>query len=81
LDELLKPDAAADFDLTGFALPQRWTWIGPDAGLVVWDPLDRRDVQSGRQLFGNFSFQGIWRTGFDALRALDDDGDGQVADA
>jgi hypothetical protein len=32
-------------------------------------------------VIGKLQLQGIWRNGFDALRALDDDGDGQIADA
>jgi hypothetical protein len=46
--------------------------------LLVWDPLDQRTITSGRQLFGNYTFQIFWRNGYEALRALDDDGDGQL---
>jgi hypothetical protein len=81
LAEMLAPDAAVEFDLRGFDLRERWTWVRPELGLLVWDPLDRREITSGRQLFGNATWQILWRNGYDALRALDDNGDGQIAGA
>ena len=79
--DLLAPERSVEFDLRGFGVTERWSWLKPDAGLLVWDPQDRRAITSGRQLFGNYTFQIFWRTGYDALRALDDDGDGQLTGA
>lgn len=79
LSELLAPETTVEFDLRGFGGCERWPWLRPDAGLLVWDPLDQRTITSGRQLFGSYSFQIFWGTGYDALRALDDDADGQLA--
>ncbi len=76
IDNLLAPDHLVEFDLRGFGVPELWPWLQPDAGLLVWDPEDRRDIRSGRQLFGNYTFQIFWPTGFDALAALDDNADG-----
>jgi len=43
---------------------------------LVWDPARRGDIISGQQLFGAYSFQIFRETGYDALAALDDDGNG-----
>jgi hypothetical protein len=80
LDELLAPERTVEFDLRGFGVAERWPWVKADAGLLVWDPQDRRTITSGRQLFGSYTFQLFWSTGYDALRALDDDADGQLTD-
>lgn len=79
LAELLAPERSVDFDLRGYGAPERWPWLKPEAGLLVWDPLDERTITSGRQLFGGYTFQIFRATGYDALRALDDDGDGELA--
>lgn len=42
----------------------------------VWDPKRTGRIHSGTQLFGSVTFLMFWRTGYDALAALDDDGDG-----
>jgi hypothetical protein len=76
LAEMLAPEAAVAFDLRGLGQPERWTWVRPGLGLLVWDPLDQRAITSGRQLFGNATWQVLWPDGYAALRALDDDGDG-----
>jgi hypothetical protein len=78
LAEMLAPEAAVEFDLRGLGGRERWTWVRPELGLLVWDPLDRRTITSGRQLFGNATWHIIWPDGYAALRTLDDDGDGQL---
>jgi hypothetical protein len=79
LDEHLQPAAAVEFDLTGLGLHSRWSWIQPDLALLVWDPLDRRTITSGQQLFGNYTWQIFWPTGYDALRVLDENEDGELS--
>jgi hypothetical protein len=81
LDELLAPQRVVEFDLRGFGMAEPWPWVNGDAGLLVWDPQDRRAITSGRQLFGSYTFQLFWATGYDALRALDDNADGQLTGA
>jgi hypothetical protein len=75
LNGLLDRGARVTFDLDGFG-PRTWTWVTPDAGWLVFDPKDTGRITSGLQLFGNVTFWLFWQTGYDALRALDDDGDG-----
>ena len=76
LGRLLDTTARVDFDLRGYGPAAQWSWIRPEAGLLVWDPEKTGVITSGRQLFGNYTFQIARATGYEALAALDDDGDG-----
>ena len=78
--EIVDPHASVAFDLDGSALPQRWTWIRPTAAWLVFDKHGRGSITSGLQLFGSVTFWMFWRQGYDALRSLDDNDDGQIAD-
>jgi hypothetical protein len=78
--DIVNPQASVAFDLDGSAMPQRWTWIRPTAAWLVFDKHGRRSITSGLQLFGSVTFWMFWRQGYDALRSLDDNGDGQIAD-
>jgi hypothetical protein len=69
-------DAAVAFDADGSGLKRKWTWITKDAGWLVYDPRGKGEIGSGLQLFGNVTFWLFWDTGYDALAALDDNGDG-----
>src|SRR6188508_2586402 len=77
VNDLLDDTARITFDLDGFG-PRTWTWVTPDAGWLVFDPRETGRITSGLQLFGNVTFWLFWDTGYDALRALDDDGDGRL---
>jgi hypothetical protein len=77
LTDLLDDKARVTFDLDGFGA-RTWTWVTPDAGWLVFDPKGSKRITSGLQLFGNVTFWLFWETGYDALRALDDDGDGRL---
>lgn len=81
IDELLAPEIIVDFDLRGFGPRERSTWIKADTALLVWDPEKRGVISSGQQLFGGYTFQLFRANGYDALAALDDDGDGTLAGA
>jgi hypothetical protein len=81
LSNLLQPGSAVEFDLRGFGKAERWEWVRPELGLLVWDPLDRREIRSGRQFFGHYTFRIFRENGYDALAALDDDGDGKLSGA
>lgn len=67
------------FDLDGTGRPQRWSWVKPDVGILVWDPDRSGRIASGRQLFGSVSWWVFFDHGYDALDALDDDRDGQLS--
>jgi hypothetical protein len=76
IDELLAPENIADFDLRGYGPAEKTTWIQPQTALLVWDPAKRSEITSGQQLFGGYTFQIFRSTGYEALAALDDDGNG-----
>jgi hypothetical protein len=73
---LIDRDARVSFDLEGRGVARSWEWITPRAAWLVWDPRQTGRVTSGRQLFGSVTFLMAWRTGYEALASLDDDGDG-----
>jgi hypothetical protein len=75
---LLAPALHVDFDLRGYGPRERWPWIRPTTGFLVWDPDACGAITSARQLFGSYTFEIFRRTGYDALAALDDDGDGAL---
>lgn len=64
------------FDLDGDGIVESWQWVTPKAGILVWDSEGTGRITSGRQLFGSVTWWMFWRDGYEALRALDDDGDG-----
>ena len=72
-------DAAVPFDADGTGLRKAWTWISPDAAWLVYDPSARGRISSALQLFGDVTFWNVWRNGYEAMCALDDDGDGVLA--
>ncbi len=78
LNEMLAPEHHVDFDLRGYGFPEKWPWVQPHLGFLVWDPLHTGHITSARQLFGGYTFQIFRKTGYDALAALDDDGDGAL---
>jgi tetratricopeptide (TPR) repeat protein len=76
VDRLVDRHARVRFDADGAALGGEWNWISKDAGWLVYDREGKGTVSSALQLFGSVTFWMFWSTGYDALRALDDDGDG-----
>jgi tetratricopeptide (TPR) repeat protein len=68
--------AAVTFDADGTGLPRKWSWVTRDAGWLVYDPKGTGQVTSALQMFGGVSFWTFWDNGYQALRLLDDDGDG-----
>ena len=75
--DLVDAEACVAFDLDGLG-PKRWQWITPDAAWLVYDHQGTGRITSGLQLFGHVTFWAFWQNGYHALRALDDDGDGEV---
>lgn len=78
LEDVVDGGAAVRFDLDGSGLARRWGWITGDGSWLVWDPQDRREIRSGLQLFGAVTFWVFWRDGYEAMSALDDNGDGAL---
>ncbi|MBS3761900.1 MAG: hypothetical protein KGZ25_01230, partial [Planctomycetes bacterium] len=79
IDQLIIRDEPVPFDMTGSGRERRWTWITPEARFLVWDPRRTNTVQSGRQLFGTFTWWLLPGDGFRAMALLDDDGDGWLS--
>lgn len=74
----LEPNVTVDFDLRGYGFRERWPWVKPDLGFLVWDPENTGQITSSRQLFGSYTFEIFWKDGYEALRSLDDDGSGML---
>lgn len=79
IDACVAPHITTTFDLDGTGRPLRWTWVKPDTALLVWDPERTGRITSGRQLFGNATWWLLFRHGYEALDALDDNRDGRIA--
>jgi hypothetical protein len=76
LADLVDRSARVPFDADGSGEKKTWTWITPKAGWLVYDPQGTGHVDSALQMFGGVSFWLFWANGYEALRALDDNGDG-----
>lgn len=72
-------EVSFDFAGTGDARPQGW--LTPDAAWLVWDPEWRGQVRSGFDMIGARTWSVFWSDGFEALRALDDNRDGELTGA
>jgi hypothetical protein len=82
LEALLAPAARVRFDLDGRDRAGTWSWIRAQAGwLVLLPPGGPPEVRSGLQLLGSVSWWLFWRDAYQALAALDDDGDGALRGA
>jgi hypothetical protein len=72
--------ARVRFDADGSS-PRDWTWITPDAGWLVYDPDGRGTITSSLQWFGDVTFWLFWSNGYEPMRALDDNADGELSGA
>ncbi|HLH52517.1 MAG TPA: tetratricopeptide repeat protein [Verrucomicrobiae bacterium] len=79
--DLVNTNAQVAFDLDGSGLARKWGWLTPKAAWLVYDPKHTGEVTSGLQMFGSVTFWVFWRDGYEALRALDDNGDGVLTGA
>lgn len=66
------------FDFAGTGDTRTQGWLTPDAAWLVWDPDWRGEVRSGFDMIGQRTWSVFWSDGFEALRALDDDRDGEL---
>jgi len=76
---LVDRTARVRFDADGSGEPRDWTWITGDAGWLVFDADGSGRIGSAVQWFGNVTFWLFWSHGYDALAALDDDRNGELA--
>lgn len=79
--DLLNPKIDVSFDLDGNGRTERWPWLRPDTGLLVWDPDQTAKIKSGRQLFGSATWWLLFPNGYFALSSLDDNQDGALRQA
>ena len=77
--ELVDEQANVAFDLDGSGRKRKWAWLTPKAGWLVFDPDKTGRVNSALQMFGNVTFWIFWPDGYEALSALDDNGDGTLS--
>jgi hypothetical protein len=80
LQDLLTP-RRVHFDMDGDGLIDECSWVKPETSILVWDPKRTGVVTSGRQLFGSVTWWIFWSEGYQALAALDDNGDGELSGA
>ena len=66
------------FDADGSGIPRRWTWTDKNAGWLVYDADGRGEITSALQWFGSVTFWLFWSNGYEALAALDDNGDREL---
>lgn len=74
-EELVDRQARVSFDLDGTGLKRRWQWTSRRAGWLVYLQ-QRPSVTSGLQMLGGSTFWIFWKDGYEAMSALDADGDG-----
>lgn len=79
--DLLDPNTRVTFDLDGTGRSAQWPWLKPSTGLLVWDPQNKGEITSGRQLFGSATWWLLFSNGYAALDALDDNRDGSLSGA
>jgi tetratricopeptide (TPR) repeat protein len=74
--DMVNPLARVRFDADGSGLKEEWTWFTRDAGILVFDHQGKGNITSALQWFGNVTFWMFWENGYEALSALDANGDG-----
>jgi hypothetical protein len=74
--DLVDENASVVFDLDGSGLKRKWAWLTPKAGWLVFDQERTGCVESALEMFGNVTFWIFWPNGYEAVSALDDNGDG-----
>ena len=73
--------ASVAFDFAGTGDTRAQGWLTPNAAWLVWDPEWRGHVRSGFDMIGQRAWSVFWSDGFEALRALDDNRDGELTGA
>jgi hypothetical protein len=78
---LIDTSSPVAWDFTGQGDTRAQGWLGGDAAWLVWDPNQRADIRSGFDMIGQRTWGVFWSDGFEALRALDDNSDGELTGA
>jgi hypothetical protein len=73
--ELLGQDLQVNFDLDGDGNVERWPWVKPTTGILVWNEDGKGEITSGRQMFGSVTWWLFFNDGYHALDCLDDNRD------
>ncbi|MGQ0532137.1 MAG: hypothetical protein ACT4OF_05515 [Caulobacteraceae bacterium] len=76
--QLANESSRVAFDFSGAGGRRAQGWLTPDAAWLVWDPEWRGDVRSGGDMIGSRTWSASWTDGFETLRALDDNRDGEL---
>jgi len=76
--QLVDESSPVAFDFAGTGDRRAQGWLTSDAAWLVWDPEWRGQINSGFDLIGQRTWSVFWRDGFEALRALDDNRDGEL---
>jgi hypothetical protein len=76
--QLVDEGSRVAFDFAGTGDRRVQGWLTPDAAWLVWDPEWRGEVRSGFDMIGQRTWSVFWSDGFEALRALDDNRDGEL---
>ncbi|MEM8878389.1 MAG: VCBS domain-containing protein, partial [Pseudomonadota bacterium] len=78
--ELLPSAAAVTFDLDADGVAENIGWVGPDDGLLAIDANANGTIDDGTEIFSEVLLGGSYADSVEALRSLDENGDG-VLDA
>lgn len=76
--QLIDEGSHIAFDFAGTGDRRAQGWLTPDAAWLVWDPEWRGEVNSGFDMIGQRTWSVFWSDGFEAMRALDDNRDGEL---
>ena len=79
--QLVDNGSSVAFDFAGTGENSVRGWLTPDAAWLVWDPEWRGQTRTGADMMGDRTWRVVWRDGFEALRALDDNRDGELTGA
>jgi hypothetical protein len=77
-ERLVDQGSSVAFDFAGTGDVRAQGWLTADAAWLVWDPEWRGEVRSGFDVIGQRTWSVFWSDGFEALRALDDNRDGEL---
>ena len=77
-DELVDYASSVGWNFSGQQVAPPRGWLRDNAAWLVWDPNRRAHITSGFDMIGERAWGVFWRDGFEALRALDDNRDGEL---